>query len=153
MSVPDSANSANFGARIMALVIDFALLEIIHLLLFILLTGKLIQVVHIEPLTIPTFFSLYLLVFFVSFLFLHMAYFTLFHAWLGQTIGKMLMGIRVVTSDNKLASPSVAFLRWSGYILSLVPLATGFLWAAVDKDQCAWHDRLARTRVVSAEMT
>ena len=137
----------------MALVIDFALLEIIHLLLFILLTGKLIQVVHIEPLTIPTFFSLYLLVFFVSFLFLHMAYFTLFHAWLGQTIGKMLMGIRVVTSDNKLASPSVAFLRWSGYILSLVPLATGFLWAAVDKDQCAWHDRLARTRVVSAEMT
>ena len=133
--------------------IDFVLLGILHFLLFILLTGKLIQVVHIEPLTILTFFALYPLMFSTSFLFLHMAYFIIFHAWLGQTIGKMLMGVRVVTSDNKLVSPSVAFLRWSGYILSLVPLATGFLWAAVDKDQCAWHDRLAQTRVVSAEMT
>jgi uncharacterized RDD family membrane protein YckC len=82
-----------------------------------------------------------------------MAYFTLFHAWLGQTIGKMLMGIKVVTNDNKFISPAMAFLRWSGYILSFAPLAAGFLWAAVDKDQCAWHDRLAQTRVVSAEMT
>ncbi len=137
----------------MALAIDFVLLGILHFLLFILLTGKLIQVVHIEPLAILTFFALYPLMFSTSFLFLHMAYFIIFHAWLGQTIGKMLMGVRVVTSDNKLVSPSVAFLRWSGYILSLVPLATGFLWAAVDKDQCAWHDRLAQTRVVSAEMT
>jgi len=32
-------------------------------------------------------------------------------------------------------------------------LASGFLWSAVDKDHCAWHDRLAQTRVVSAEMT
>jgi uncharacterized RDD family membrane protein YckC len=153
MIVPDSANNANFGSRFMALAIDFVILETIHLLLFILLTGKLIQVVHIEPLTTLTFFALYPFVFSASFLFLHMAYFILFHAWLGQTIGKMLMGIRVVTCDNKLTSPSVAFLRWSGYILSLVPLAIGFLWAAVDKDQCSWHDRLAQTRVVSVEIT
>ena len=153
MSVPDSTNSANLGSRVMALAIDFVLLETIHFLLFILLTGKLVQLAHFELLTTPSFFIVYLLVFFVNFLFLHMVYFTLFHAWLGQTIGKMIMGIRVVTHDNKLVSPSVAFLRWCGYILSLVPLATGFLWAAVDKDHCAWHDRLAQTRVVSAEMT
>jgi uncharacterized RDD family membrane protein YckC len=82
-----------------------------------------------------------------------MVYFTLFHAWAGQTIGKMIMGIKVVGDGNKLTSPSVAFLRWSGYILSFVPLAIGFLWAAVDKDQCAWHDRLAGTRVISTKMT
>ena len=134
----------------MALTIDFVLLEIIYFFLFILLTAKFIQVAHFEPLTLAALFVLYLLVFFISFLFLHMIYFTLFHAWSGQTIGKMIMGIRVVTNDNELACPSVAFLRWSGYILSFVPLAIGFLWAAVDKDQCAWHDRLSQTRVISS---
>ena len=137
------------GARVMALAIDFILLETIHLLFFILLADKLIQATYIEPLAILSFLALFPPVFFLSFFLLHMTYFTLFHAWLGQTIGKMLMGIRVVTNDNKFISPSVAFLRWSGYILSFVPLAIGFLWAVVDKDQCAWHDRLAQTRVIS----
>ena len=137
------------GARVMALAIDFILLETIHLLFFILLADKLIQVTHFDALALLTFLILFLFVFSVSFLFLHMAYFTFFHAWSGQTIGKMIMGIRVVTNDNKFISPSVAFLRWSGYILSFVPLAIGFLWALVDKDQCAWHDRLAQTRVIS----
>ena len=137
------------GARVMALAIDFILLETIHLLFFILLADKLIQVTHFDALALLTFLILFLFVFSVSFLFLHMAYFTFFHAWSGQTIGKMIMGIRVVTNDNKFISPSVAFLRWSGYILSFVPLAIGFLWAVVDKDHCAWHDRLAQTRVIS----
>jgi uncharacterized RDD family membrane protein YckC len=146
-------NSASFGSRVMAFAIDFVLLQAIHFFLFILLADKLIQSTHIEPLAILAFFALSPLVFLIIFILLHMVYFTLFHAWSGQTIGKMIMGIRVVTNENKLTSPSAAFLRWSGYILSFVPLAMGFLWAAVDKDQCAWHDRLARTRVISIEMT
>jgi uncharacterized RDD family membrane protein YckC len=153
MFVPNNVNSASFGSRAMALTIDFVLLEVIYFFLFILLTAKFIQAAHFEPLTMAALFVLYLLVFFGSFIFLHMVYFTLFHAWSGQTIGKMVMGIKVVTHENKPASTSIAFLRWSGYILSIAPLATGFLWAAVDKDQCAWHDRLAQTRVISSEMT
>jgi len=153
MSESIITNSANFGTRVMAFAIDFVFLGIIHFFLFALLAGKLIQAIYIEPLAILTFLALFPPVFLLSFFLLHMAYFTLFHAWLGQTIGKMLMGIRVVTNDNKFISPAMAFLRWSGYILSFAPLAAGFLWAAVDKDQCAWHDRLAQTRVVSAEMT
>ena len=150
MSVPVSTNTASFGARVIAFVIDLVLLESIHSFLFLLLAINLIQITHIEPLAFLTFIISCLFTFFVSFVFLHMVYFTLFHAWSGQTIGKMIMGIRVVTNDNELASPSVAFLRWSGYILSFVPLAIGFLWAAVDKDQCAWHDRLSQTRVISS---
>ena len=74
MSVPNLTNSANFGSRVMALVIDSILLEIIHFLLFILLARKFLQVVYIEPLTMLTFFVLSLSVFSVSFLFLHMAF-------------------------------------------------------------------------------
>jgi uncharacterized RDD family membrane protein YckC len=153
MSDPFFTNNANFVSRIMAFAIDSVLLQLIHFLIFILLAGKLMQSLYIEPLALIVFFALLPLVFFVIFLLLHMFYFTLFHAWSGQTIGKMIMGIKVVGNENKPASLSVAFLRWSGYILSFVPLAAGFLWAAVDKNRCAWHDRLARTRVISTEMT
>ena len=150
MSVQVYTNTASFGARVIAFVIDFVLLETIHNFLFILLVSNLIQAALTEPLTFLAFIVFCLFLFFVSFAFLHMAYFTLFHAWSGQTIGKMIMGIRVVPNDDELACPSVAFLRWSGYILSFFPLAIGFLWAAVDKDRRAWHDRLARTRVISS---
>jgi len=144
----------NFATRVVAIAIDFALLTFIHLFLFLLLAGRLFnEVIHLELLAILTAYSWYVVVFFVSFVFLHMVYFIVFHAWCGQTIGKMIMHIRVVTEDNKQVPVSCAFLRWTGYILSSVPLASGFLWSAVDKDHCAWHDRLAQTRVVSAEMT
>jgi len=154
MSVAIYNNSANFRARAMALAIDFVLLATTQIFLFSLLAGWLLNnVVHLGLLAIFTVWSCYAIVFFVSFVFLHMFYFVLFHAWSGQTIGKMTMGIRVITWDNKQVSPALAFLRWTGYILSLVPLASGFLWSAVDKDHCAWHDRLAQTRVIAVEMT
>jgi uncharacterized RDD family membrane protein YckC len=143
-----------FGARAVALAIDFALLAATQIFLFFLLAVRFLnEIKHVEVLAILTWCAAYLVVFFAGFVFLHMFYFTLFHAWSGQTIGKTIMGIRVVTRDNRDISPAVAFLRWSGYILSFVPLAAGFFWSAVDKDHCAWHDRLAHTRVVSAEMT
>jgi len=154
MPEPFITNSANFVSRMIAFAIDFFLLQSIQFLLFILMADKLIQSKRIEPLDILAVLALSPLVFFVVFLLLHMVYFTFFHTWSGQTIGKMIMGIKVVVGGgNKCTTPSVAFLRWSGYILSFVPLAMGFLWAAVDKDGCAWHDRLARTRVISIEMT
>ena len=138
----------------MALAIDFALLAVTQVFLFVLPACRLLdKAIHLDLLSILTVYTSYFVVFCASFVLLHMVYFILFHAWSGQTIGKMVMGIRVVSTENKEVSPAVAFLRWTGYILSFIPLATGFLWSAVDKDHCSWHDRLAQTRVVSAEMT
>ncbi|KPK26450.1 MAG: hypothetical protein AMJ61_08930 [Desulfobacterales bacterium SG8_35_2] len=138
----------------MALAIDLVLLAALYIFLFSLFAGLLLNaVMRFELSAILTLFSSYLIVFPIFFVLFHMFYFTLFHALSGQTIGKMIMGIRVVTSDNKELTPAVAFLRWTGYIVSFIPLASGFLWSAVDKDHCAWHDRLAETRVISAEMT
>jgi uncharacterized RDD family membrane protein YckC len=154
MSVATGNNNAVFGGRAMALAIDFLLLAAIQLLLFSLVAAWLLN--SEMPFEIQAGFAMwtsYVLLFFVSPVFLHMFYFILFHAWTGQTIGKMTMGLRVVSWENRQVSPAVAFLRWTGTILSTLPLASGFLWAAVDKDHCAWHDRLAQTRVISVEMT
>jgi len=146
--------TASVGRRTLAFTIDIVLLAVTWPFLFFLLAACLFRMISLqEPLAMIVFFAAYLIVFLASLAFVHMSYCTLMHAWLGQTIGKIIMGIRVVTEDNRLAPVGVAFLRWTGYLLSLLPLASGFLWAAVDKDHCAWHDRLAQTRVVSAERT
>ena len=140
--------------RAVAFVIDFVLLSVSWLFLFLLMAGWLFSLKFVEqPLTAALFFAMYLIVFIMGLVFMHMAYCTLMHAWLGQTIGKLLMGIKVVTTDNRQAPVGITFLRWTGYIVSFIPLASGFLWSAVDKDHCAWLARLAQTMVVSAKMT
>ena len=68
----------------------------------------------------------------------------------GQTIGKWLFGVRVVADDGGPVSLGAALLRVLGYLLSALPLYAGFLWIVVDPGRRAWHDRLARTRVVYA---
>jgi uncharacterized RDD family membrane protein YckC len=143
-----------FFRRALAIIIDIALLASMHQIIFFLLGSMVFQTLSIDPLTsfmvIIPFFSV---VFLLSFILLSMFYFTIFHAWLGQTIGKMILGIKVVSEINNPISIGAAFLRWTGYFLSMLPFASGFLWSVVDKDQSAWHDKLALTRVVAVEMT
>jgi uncharacterized RDD family membrane protein YckC len=150
--IPTTGNS--FIARAVALAIDFMLLAVLHCFLFLLTAFWFInEIVYLDPLAI---FVLYVSIFIVSgvsFVFLHIVYFTVFHAWTGQTLGKMLMGIKVVSTGDEIISLGAAFLRWAGYMISAIPLGAGFLWAAVAKDHCAWHDRLARTKVIAVEMT
>ena len=105
------------------------------------------------------------------------AYYTLFHASLGQSIGKMAMGIMVVDKDGRRPTHKVAAIRafiyegvdLGSYVLLLAvtdpgmidtylgmtPLAS-FSWYAADSiaaladqaEQKSIHDRLAGTRVV-----
>jgi uncharacterized RDD family membrane protein YckC len=66
----------------------------------------------------------------------------------GQTIGKWLVGLRVVNARGEHVTTLQALLRLSGYVLSAIPLYAGFFWVLVDPTRRAWHDRLARTYVV-----
>lgn len=75
-------------------------------------------------------------------------YFLVFHSLGGETPGKLIMGIRVVNAENKTIRPGTSFLRVVGYLLSGIPMGTGFIWILFDQDKRAWHDKLAGTRVV-----
>jgi uncharacterized RDD family membrane protein YckC len=82
-------------------------------------------------------------------------YFVLFTAAGGQTIGKMLTGIKVVPVEAEGAwSDRVplghAVLRAAGYLVSVLPAGLGLLPALFAPDRRAVHDRLADTRVVKA---
>jgi uncharacterized RDD family membrane protein YckC len=77
-------------------------------------------------------------------------YFVLFYSSTGQTVGKYIMGIRVVRLDGKHMTLVGSIIRWLGLIVSMLPLGLGFLWVLIDDRRQAWHDKLAHTCVVYA---
>ena len=80
---------------------------------------------------------------------LFILYFVLFTGEGGQTLGKMLLGIRVQRMDGSPVSYRLALVRTLGYVLSTFFMTfLGFLWALWDKEKQAWHDKIAGTEVV-----
>jgi len=74
-------------------------------------------------------------------------YLVTFWTTLGQTPGKWLLGLRVVSVGGGRLRVGQALLRVAGYILSALPCYLGFVWM-LGPDRRAWHDRLAGTEVV-----
>jgi uncharacterized RDD family membrane protein YckC len=67
----------------------------------------------------------------------------------GSTIGMRRFGLRVV--DATTGGPiglSRGFIRWLGYMLSVVVCYVGLIWAAFDPRKQGWHDKIANTVVV-----
>ena len=81
------------------------------------------------------------------FLFLYL-YFIFFFSTTGQTVGKAIMGLRVVTTDGKRMGVKRSLIRTVCYTLSLAPLGLGFLWALGEDRRRAWHDKIAHTYVL-----
>lgn len=75
-------------------------------------------------------------------------YFIFLHALGGKTIGKMLMGIRLINDEGGDVGIWDAFLRWFGYFISAAVMLAGFFWAIFDSEGQAWHDKIAGTYVV-----
>ena len=80
-------------------------------------------------------------------------YFVLFTVAGGQTIGKMAAHIRVVNGPDVVparVSFRTAAVRTVACLGSVLALGAGFLLAVMNEDRCAFHDRVADTRVVPA---
>jgi uncharacterized RDD family membrane protein YckC len=75
------------------------------------------------------------------------AYTTVLHALGGQTIGKLIVGVRVVVGNGELPPLGTAFLRHLAYFASAAIFALGFVMAALRADKRALHDLIAGTRV------
>jgi uncharacterized RDD family membrane protein YckC len=84
-------------------------------------------------------------------LILSVIYFVGYWAKSGQTIGKTMMGIRIVGADGATISWGKALLRYVGYIISGLVLSLGFLWLAFDRKRQGWHDKIAGTYVLQAD--
>lgn len=74
-------------------------------------------------------------------------YVVVLHALAGQTIGKLVTGVRVVDADGAPPAFGVSLLRFFAYFASVLPLGLGFVMAGLRADRRALHDLLAGTRV------
>ena len=72
----------------------------------------------------------------------------------GTTPGKLLLELRVVDARSGERPGWIrSLIRCIGYVVSLLPLGLGFVWAAFDRNGQALHDKLAGTRVVRVRET
>jgi uncharacterized RDD family membrane protein YckC/cytochrome c-type biogenesis protein CcmH/NrfG len=69
----------------------------------------------------------------------------------GQTIGKQLMHIRVVTEDRTPITWMTAGIRYLVSLLSSAVFGLGYLWMLGNGKKQTWHDLLAHTEVVETE--
>lgn len=75
-------------------------------------------------------------------------YFTIFYAFGGATLGKYLMGLRVVRHDGRPLTLARAAIRTVAYAASSLPLYLGFANVLIDDRRRGFHDLLAGTVVV-----
>jgi uncharacterized RDD family membrane protein YckC len=70
----------------------------------------------------------------------------------GQTIGKKLLGIRVIdfNSGGSIGYPR-AFGRYLGRYISGFVLLLGYLWMLWDREKQTWHDKLVSSVVVPTD--
>lgn len=75
-------------------------------------------------------------------------YTTVLHALFGQTVGKMVVGVRVMVGDDGAPPPfGASLLRFCAYSASLATFGFGYVMAGLRHDKRALHDLIAGTRV------
>ncbi len=132
---------ASLGSRIVAAIIDHAILFGIDVLVFY-------STLRMTALTTDEWRTLPLLPFVAFLVLVKLAYFAAFTAVGGQTIGKMAAGIRVVADDQLMMDPARAIKRTLTGALSLASLGLGLIPALIGPERRAFHDRVAHTHVI-----
>lgn len=135
---PDSATYelAGFGNRLVAFIIDYFILAAISFGV-LMLVGPLFSTV------------LELMLLDIAINAVYYWYFWTRHN--GQSPGKKAMNIRIIKADGKPLSDADALLRIFGYYVGRLTLFFGYIWAAFDANNQAWHDKMANTYVVVTE--
>jgi len=76
-------------------------------------------------------------------------YYGFFHTIFGQTPGKMMKGLVVLTPEKRPLSFPKSLLRWGSYLISLLPAGLGFWLISSNDKRQAWHDLIVGTQVWS----
>ena len=132
---------AGVMSRMLAATVDGALIVALDAVVLY-FTLRLLGLATAQTLELP------LLPLLAFFLLLNGGYFVAFTAVGGQSIGKMAVGIKVVSQEESTVPIGRATVRTLAYLVSALPLGAGFLPAVISGDGLALHDRLAHTRVV-----
>ena len=134
------ALSAPFPLRCAALIIDYIVLLVMPVVWLVL--ARFLSDTGVPDAIGKTIWTLAVLLFVVDCLVMPMIFG-------GQSIGKMLAGIRIVRRDGTRAHAAQILLRnVLGYLLTVATLGLGFLLAAVNPSGRALHDYVGGTIVI-----
>lgn len=134
MSAAAMAEKAGFWTRFVAIVIDAILISVVSQIVTGIAGGPDIQ----RGSGISTLIGIVYYVYFWS------SYGN------GQTLGMRAFNIKVVRTDGSQLDVGGAIIRYIGFLISIIPLFLGLIWAAFDSQKQGWHDKLAKTYVVKA---
>ena len=130
---------AGFWIRVVAALLDFALFWLVNLSLRV-IAMRVWRTEPDNPLGLQGTIGASMLLFVAL-------YTILLHALEGQTVGKLLVGVRVVGLDGEPPAVGAAILRFFAYAVSALPLGLGFVMGGLRTDRRALHDLIAGTRV------
>ncbi len=76
-------------------------------------------------------------------------YYVYFTGKTGQTLGKKMLHIKVITTNGEIPGYGTAAIRETiGKFISSIALSLGYLWMLWDEKKQTWHDKIANTLVV-----
>ncbi len=132
---------AGFWLRLGSAVIDYVILALIILFLFVLFKpNHSISLNNVPVYTVVIVVILGIVVI--------GAYFIAFWAWKGQTPGKMVMNIKVIRFRSNPVDLTHSVLRFGAYVLCVLTIFIGFILMAFDNRKQGLHDKIADTCVV-----
>ena len=142
---------AGFWIRLVARMIDAVLLGVVNLairaplaLMLGLGTGR-----GRSLILLPAVISLIAISAFIS-IAVGLVYEVYFVSTRGGTIGKLILGLKIIRADGSPVPPGLAAGRYFAQWLSGAILAIGYIMAGFDPEKRALHDRICETRVVYA---
>ena len=80
-----------------------------------------------------------------------MTYYGIIPAFLQGTVGKRLLGLKMVSADLKPVGIGRSLGRYFATIISTLPFGLGFFWAAFSAQKRTWHDMIAKTLIVKSK--
>jgi len=142
-----SVRGARFLPRAVAFAIDLVVLGLLNGALFATTVVALGFAAALRSGSLPAPGVLFEAIFTAGQIALFFGYFGLLHSGPGQTLGKALVGLRVIGSDGRDLAMSRSLLRAGAYVFSALPLGIGFLLGALPAGR-ALHDYLIGSRVI-----
>jgi uncharacterized RDD family membrane protein YckC len=131
------------GRRVLAIIVDGLLLSILFWVMSMLFGSSSAEGAQVSASMTGLPFIIYLLIVF--------AYFTLMEGYRGQTVGKMLLGIKVIREDDgEVPGLKAAAIRTILRLIDMLPFAylVGFIAVLISSKNQRLGDMAANTLVV-----
>lgn len=149
-----------FRGRLVAKLIDWTILSFVIICVFLVINFAMLAVLflNVEGMSyseISKFANLLGIIAFSLSVFVSIIFYAIYEIFMlkknGQTIGKKLLGIKVIKTNGESLTWSTAIIREIGEIINAFTIGIGYLIIIFDDKKQGLHDKIADTYVVKVK--